>query len=160
MTLFESGRNRSLSIGMILLLIGLAFTPNIYAYAGKEKLDDFTIMNRDLENANYLIFGTGDISWLRIENKSWCFGGYYRKIYWTNLIIGNGPGMLPLDYCLFIKNLETGEILSKDSLPRQIYLNDFLGYLRANYYCFSPHGPTGFYITIFGFVENYYNWEY
>jgi len=109
-------------------------------------------------NKQYMIIGTGDISWLHLENESWHFGGKYRGLYRTNIIVGNGPGMLALGYCFFIKDLESGEIFSKETLPGYVYLNDFIGYLRANYY--SNGRPIGFFFTIFGFADNYYKWKY
>jgi hypothetical protein len=149
-----------ISLSVILLFIAFAFAPSINANVSKDELVEFSTDICGINVGNFLILGTGDISWIHAENLSWNFGGKYRKLYRSNLIFHNGPGMSLGRYCFFIKDLETGEILRKDSLSRHIYLNDFFGYLRANYYCYHPHGPVGFYFTIVGFSKNYYEWEH
>ena len=142
-----------LVVGVIVLFLGLAIAPSINANVSK---DDELVENIGRQ---YLIFGTGDTSWLHVENESWKIGGKFRKLYNTNLIVGNSPGMLSLGYCIFIKDLKSGEIFNKETLPRHIYLNGLLGYMRANYYSYTPHGPVGFYFTIIGLIENYHSWE-
>ena len=147
---------KGLVVTVILLFIGLAIAPSINANVSKASIESEMVkITTENLGGHYLIFGTGDISWLNIENESWRFGGKYRGLYRAKIIFHNGPGMYGLGYCFFIKDLNSGEIFNKETLPRHIYLNDFFGYFRANYYS-HPYGPTGFFFTILGFADNYY----
>jgi len=154
---------------LLLFLIFWTLIPSFVSDTGttrawdkQKRIDTYQLYTLEdptrLVNKRYLIIGTGDISWLHIENESWHFGGKYRGIYKGDMIVGNGPGMTGIGYCLFIKDLESGGVFNKETLPGYIYLDDFVGYLRANYYS-QPHGPVGFFFTIFGFADDFYEYE-
>jgi hypothetical protein len=136
----------------LLLFVGLGVAPSMNAEFEEDKIFN----NR---NGQCLIVGIGDISWLHADNVSWRFGGKYRGFWRTDLIIGNQKGMIALGYCLFLKDLNSGELYHKETLPRYIYLMNFTGYLRGNYYSTTPHGPVGFYFSILGTAEKYFQWN-
>ena len=138
-----------------LLFLGVAVAPSIYADVKEPEIVETEKILKNI-NGRCVIIGMGDISWLHAENVSWHFGGPYRGIWKTNLIIGNGPGGTTLGYYLCLKDLDSGEFLYKTTLPRHIYLLNFSGYLKANYYSWMPHGPTGFYFSIVGRAEDYF----
>ncbi len=137
---------KSMSIIILLILIGIIFSTATKAnYREKENIDK-----------KLFIIGIGDIEGVNLENKTWQFGRNYRALLDTNLIISNSPGMCGIGYSLLIIDLNSVKILTKESLPRNIYLSDFTGYVRRNYYEFGfGHTLYGCFFSIIGFANDF-----
>ena len=123
-----------------------------------------TTSNGQMNGANiyrkrYMIFGFGDILGMGTYNLSWGFGLFYRALFKTDLLVINYPGMYNRGYCFFIKDLNSGVIFNKTSLPEDVYICNYTGYIRAKPYS-VPHGPFGIMYTMFGFADDWYEYHW
>ena len=115
--------------------------------------------SKETLDKRYFIFGFGDIEGIYYTNKSWFIGGFYRGIYKADIIVENHPGMYATGYCFFIKDIQSGQLFNKTMLPEDTYLENFIGYVRAYWYS-EPHGPYGVRYAIFGFADDFYEYEF
>jgi len=150
------------------MLTILIIVPSINANVGKVSQDSELVeLTKEVygikkvdENSGkrYLIFGSGDISGIYLANITWYLHGEYRGFYRGDLLLFNGPGMMALGYFLSIKDFESGQLFNKESLPEYLYIEDYVGYIRRNYYCPQPHGPVGWFFGLLGLADNFYKY--
>lgn len=162
-------KNKFIVIEATFLILVMILIPNISAQnvpinSSKENVSvsiDFPPNNNSDRylNRRYLIVGFGEIAGVYCFNSSWYFGGEFRGFYKGDILVFNGPGMMGFGYSLFIRDLESRQLLNKITLPGYIYLSDYVGYFYENF-CSQPHGPSGFYFKFFGFAKEWSKWGY
>jgi hypothetical protein len=149
-------KTKIVALIFIPLLLGFAFTLSLEAVQITDVFENSNSQQKSESNHRIFGFGTcygiainGDIKQGKGRNQH--LAGFIK----TDLSIRNQDPIFTgcidsiFPYFLKIKNLQTGEILTKDTLPVYVYLNNFSGIGYINDYYLS-WGPTRAIFFLFG----------